>query len=309
MKICTACSEELPKEKFSKKQWQSKQHQRRCKECIADNREVKSEAPANDDEVPLPCAGGETDEDIFKEPSPRDECPICCLPLPIVTELQRYQSCCGKMLCIGCIRAVLGGDNRCLCPYCRAPAPKSEGESIERVKKRAEADDANAIFSLGCFYDSGEKGLPQDCNKALELWLRAGELGSVEANNNVATAYLNGRGVERDTEKAKYYWELAAIGGDPEARHNLGVQEENAGNMDRAMRHWMIAAGAGLDASLRAIQNCYFYTDATKDDFVKALRTHKAAKNAMKSDQREAASDQSESSDVVLMREIWLSVE
>ena len=37
MKICAACSQELPKERFSKKQWQLKS-QRRCKECIAENR-------------------------------------------------------------------------------------------------------------------------------------------------------------------------------------------------------------------------------------------------------------------------------
>ena len=42
MKICDACSQGLPQEKFSKKQWQSKQN-RRCKECITENREVKSE--------------------------------------------------------------------------------------------------------------------------------------------------------------------------------------------------------------------------------------------------------------------------
>ena len=39
MKLCAACSKELPRENFSKTQWQAKQ-QRRCKDCIADNREV-----------------------------------------------------------------------------------------------------------------------------------------------------------------------------------------------------------------------------------------------------------------------------
>ncbi|KAL7539272.1 hypothetical protein ACHAWF_006359 [Thalassiosira exigua] len=42
MKICAACREELPRESFSKKQWQLKQSQRRCKECIDANREVQS---------------------------------------------------------------------------------------------------------------------------------------------------------------------------------------------------------------------------------------------------------------------------
>mmetsp|Transcript_30890 Transcript_30890/g.65289 ORF Transcript_30890/g.65289 Transcript_30890/m.65289 type:complete len:484 (-) Transcript_30890:143-1594(-) len=62
MKICAACCEELPKESFSKKQWQLKQHQRRCKECIETNRDVQLKAPSKNDTAagirnpPPPCA-------------------------------------------------------------------------------------------------------------------------------------------------------------------------------------------------------------------------------------------------------------
>jgi TPR repeat protein len=48
--------------------------------------------------------------------------------------------------------------------------------------------------------------------------------------------------VERDTSKAKYYYELAAMGGHVRARHNLGIVEGSAGNMNRAMTHLMISA-------------------------------------------------------------------
>ena len=50
---------------------------------------------------------------------------------------------------------------------------------------------------------------------------------------------------EEDEEKAKYYWELAAMRGVASSRHNLVVYEENAGNMNRAMEHYNIAAGGG----------------------------------------------------------------
>jgi hypothetical protein len=95
--------------------------------------------------------------------------------------------------------------------------------------------------------------------------------------------------VERDTKKAKYYYELAAMGRDIDARHNLGVVEAKAGNMSRAMKHWMIAAGAGYDKSLERIRYCFLNGHATKADFEKALRAHKEAKDEMKSDQREEA--------------------
>ena len=51
----------------------------------------------------------------------------------------------------------------------------------------------------------------------------------------------------------------------------------------------MIAAKAGWDASLKAIRQCYMVGHVTKDDFEKALRAHKEAKDEMKSDQREVA--------------------
>ena len=81
MKICFACIQTLPKERFSKKQWQLKK-QRRCKDCIADKREVTlGEAP--NDGVADEGASRWTDEDLFKQPPPKEECPICFLPRPL----------------------------------------------------------------------------------------------------------------------------------------------------------------------------------------------------------------------------------
>ena len=73
------------------------------------------------------------------------------------------------------------------------------------------------------------------------------------------------------------------------ARYNLGCKEGNAGNTSRAVRHWMMSAGAGFDLSLEAIRKGFMAEAITKDDFEKALRAHKEAKDEMKSDQREAA--------------------
>ena len=49
MKICAACNEELSRDCFSKKQWKSKQHERRCKNCIDANREVQAVPPTKND--------------------------------------------------------------------------------------------------------------------------------------------------------------------------------------------------------------------------------------------------------------------
>ena len=302
MKLCAACNQELAKGHFSKKQWQLKQY-RRCKSCIAVNREVNLEAPDNSpslsgtgvvgmmEKCAISSEAGEPchrDEDLFRQPPPKEECPVCFADLPINPNGIQYQACCGKILCMGCIVAAYKADDRHLCPFCRTPAVTG-GDMLERIKKRAKGDHAVAICQLGSYYHQGSRGLSQNYVKALELYLRAGELGYAMAYGNIGSAYYLGEGVERDIEKAKHYYELAAMGGHVKARFNLGVLEKNAGNMSRAVKHWMIAAGAGYDKSLKGIHQLFTKGHVTKEDFEKALRAHKDAKDEMSSEQRDAA--------------------
>ena len=46
-------------------------------------------------------------------------------------------------------------------------------------------------------------------------------------------------------KKAKFHFEVAAMAGDEEAGCNLGNMKDNSGNMERDLKHWMIAASAG----------------------------------------------------------------
>ena len=125
--------------------------------------------------------------------------------------------------------------------------------------------------------------------KALELYHRAAELGSVESYSSIGTAYKDGIAVERDEKKAKHYYELGAMGGDTIARNKLGVGEARSGNMKRAMKHFMIAARDGDSNSLAAIKELYKLGLATKDDYTEALRSYQAYLNEIKSDQRDEA--------------------
>ena len=154
------------------------------------------------------------DIELFKQPPPREDCPICMLPPPPLESGSRYKSCCGKAICSGCIHAVEIRDKGVgLCPFCRTPAPYSDEENVRRLKKRVEVGDAQALSGLGCFYDLGRYGLPRDTTKARELYHRAGELGLAKAYFNIGNTYHHGRGVERDEKKTNHYYELAAMGG------------------------------------------------------------------------------------------------
>ena len=235
------------------------------------------------------------DEKLFKQPPPDEDCPICFLRMPYLGTGRMYMTCCGKMICSGCIHAPVYDnqgnevDNQ-KCPFCRTPPPISAEENFKRLEKRIELHDAQAIYNLGSYYDLGQRGLPQSYAKALKLYRRAGELGHADANCSIGYAYRDGRGVDVDDEKkATHYFELGAMGGRAYARHSLGCNEGNAGNVDRALKHLMIATKDGYPDSLKSIKRMYERGLATKDDYGKALRSYQAYLDEIKSDQRDKA--------------------
>jgi len=151
-----------------------------------------------------------------------------------------------------------------------------------------EVNDAEAILNAGNYYISGRYGFPQDYGKALELFHRAAELGCTEAYSSIGTSYYHGRGVEVDIKKATHYYELAAIAGSAIARHNLGCLEAHTGNMDRALKHYLIAVRIGYK-SLNDIKHMYTNGHATKEDYTKALQLYQEYLSEIKSTQRDKA--------------------
>ena len=77
--------------------------------------------------------------------------------------------------------------------------------------------------------------------------------------------------------------------GDEVARYNLGNNEQRDGNMNRALKHHMIAAESGEPDSLKQIQELFTNGHATKDDYAKALRAYQAYLAEIKSTQRDVA--------------------
>ena len=229
-------------------------------------------------------------EQLFKQPPQLEDCPICFLRLPYLPLGMVYMACCGKMICRGCIFAVQEKDTDIgLCPFCRSPPPVTEEEMIKRFQKRINMNDSRAIRNMGCFYSSGENGLPQNHVKALKLWHRAAEIGDSSAYFNIGTAYEYGKGVEVDMKQAVHYYELAAMGGDSAARFFLGASEQLDGNYQRALKHYIIAVVGGSHGSLKQIRLLYMDAHASKDDFETALRYYQEYIDEIRSDQRDEA--------------------
>ena len=110
-------------------------------------------------------------------------------------------------------------------------------------------------------------------------------MGDADAHYNLAVLYRKG-GV---MENVVYHCEKAAICGHVQARHNLGAIEEENGNFERAVKHYIIAAKLGYEDSMKMLWKLYSAGNITKEDLESTLRTHKAAIDATKSAQRDAA--------------------
>ena len=230
------------------------------------------------------------DELLFKQPeiSHLGDCPICCLPLPLDLRKSSINACCGKFICNGCTFAnqkrQLEQNRDPLCPFCRKLTPKTKKEHDKRMKKRIKANDPVVLCDEG-----GNQYVKGYRSRGFEYWTKAAQLGNAEAHYQLAHLYCEGIVVEKDIGKSNYHLEEAAIGGHPSARYNLGCEEIDNGNVERAVKHWIIAATQGCDDSVKSLMNAFKRGECSKDELASTLRAHHAAVDAMKSPQREAA--------------------
>ena len=116
---------------------------------------------------------------------------------------------------------------------------------------------------------------------------KAAEFGDVGAHYVLGNMYVHGEGVDEDEEKSVYHYEKAAIGGHFIARQNLAHYEEGNGNTDRAVKHLIIAAKLGYEISMKQLWDDFKDGNITKEDLDTTLRTHQAAIDETKSEQRD----------------------
>mmetsp|Transcript_33805 Transcript_33805/g.76009 ORF Transcript_33805/g.76009 Transcript_33805/m.76009 type:complete len:307 (-) Transcript_33805:514-1434(-) len=224
-----------------------------------------------------------------------DLCTICFLPIGFpVGQNSKFNVCCMKRVCDGCILDARRRGMNGRCPFCRTPRTADDASALAMVQKRVSKGDADAINHLGQKYFYGELGLTKDVPRAIELWTEAAELGSVDAHLDLGYVYYqphgpHGCGVEEDEPRGVRHWQEAAMKGHVFCRHNLGVAEFDNGNHELAVQHWMISAKVGFQRSLNGIKEMFVKGHATKAQYAEALRGFGDAAEEMKSYQREEA--------------------
>ena len=255
------------------------------------------------------------DEALFKDPPAKADCPICFLPMPLKLlccislppatiesvpiydyaianeelakeDMETYFSCCGKSICDGCMYSCCRTGNDGKCPFCNSEQDsKTDEEKTKEIMKRVEVNDPVSICLLANSYRHGRGGLQQDHARAIELYVRAAELGSSKAHSYLGDFFYKGG----DLKKAKFYNEAAAMAGFEEARNNIGTMEAQSGNMERAVKHWMISASAGCYQSMKNMLIASEDGLVSRESIDSTLTAYNNSCKEMRSEGRDAA--------------------
>ena len=256
------------------------------------------------------------DEALFKDPPPKEDCPICFLPMPVKllccisllpatllsvpiydyafvnqelelgdTDMEGYYPCCGKSICRGCVDSFYKSGNIGKCPYCKAERrKKTDEEMVEEMTKRVEANDPVSICVLANSYHHGV-GFQQDHARAIVLYAKAAELGCSQAHYYLGELYENGG----DLKKAKFHREAAAMAGHEVARYSLGCMDHTSGHQDRALKHWKISASAGYYHSMQILIILFNQGIVSRDSVDSTLTSYNNSCAEMRSEARNAA--------------------
>ena len=253
------------------------------------------------------------DEALFKDPPPKEDCPICFSPMPVsliscvslpaatvssvpihdyaITNKELAKEgmeecfvCCGKSVCKGCIHSCRESGTR-KCPFCNAyRCSKTNEEMADEIMKRVEANDAASICLLANYYNHGLNGYQQDLAKAIDFFTKAAELGFSEAHCQLGDIYHEGG----DLKKAKFHFGAAAMAGHELARYNLGSLEYKSGKMEQAVKHWTIAASAGEYDAMHELRLSFEEGSVSKESINSTLAAYNNSCVEMRSEARDA---------------------
>lgn len=120
----------------------------------------------------------------------------------------------------------------------------------------AQRDDLAAMRNVALLLREG-RGVERDPERALYFYERAARGGLVSAQLNTAFMYLEGDGIPQDYKTASFWFHAAAIAGVPAARYNLGVMYEKGLGVEkdpaRALAWYALAAKVGHQGALERL--------------------------------------------------------
>ena len=142
---------------------------------------------------------------------------------------------------------------------------------------------------MGLEYQSGGSVLQSD-TRALEMYIRAAELGHNNAYALIAHCYEQGSAVEEDLSKSIEFLEVAAKKGSIYAHRRLAHFAVTVGmDLQKSYNHMKVAACAGCQKSMDNLMKVYKMKELPKEELAQTLRAFQASSNEMKSKDRDDA--------------------
>ena len=231
--------------------------------------------------------------------SEREECHICMIPLPLDESETNFMSCCGKSICNGCTYKEVLNDlksgisshallDKLKCAFCRQAAGTMNENTIKATKKLMKTNNPQAYMQMASYYKRGE-GVFQSDTKALEMRIRAAELGNAWAYSFIGDHYVRGNAVEQDTSKALAFLEVAAKKGSIYAHRQLAALLAKNGDYKMSIEHCKVAASAGDQEAMDFAMKYYKNKLLSKEDLAQTLRAFQASSDEMNSTDRDIA--------------------
>ena len=93
--------------------------------------------------------------------------------------------------------------------YAEAGNVKQGQKELYNISQRAMAGNPKSMCEFGTMYMKEGYWIVQSDKDALEWWQKSAELGYAPCQFSVGSAYLIGKGVEKDLSKAKYWLQKA----------------------------------------------------------------------------------------------------
>ena len=263
------------------------------------------------------------DPELWKPHPPTEDCPVCFVPLPLSENKSTSWVCCGKLICNGCAAENMRAERVInakrakkklppldhACPFCRSTLKTTKSQFEELIRK----GDGRTAYNLAFKYRNGDarSNIPKDEAKALELIHHAADdLGFPVAIKELGHMYYDGvNGIPKDKVKGRKYLEDGTKMNNVPARSILGDIEAQDDNIDLAIRHWKLAAGAGCEFSVKMLWKFFYNGALEKAELEKTLRAHKEACDSMNSVERGryALWKKAEADNDVLLEKILIS--
>jgi TPR repeat protein len=166
--------------------------------------------------------------------------------------------------------------------------PKDLQKGLPWLRKAAEQGSLESQFELSTVYEFGSGGVPVDHAESFKWALQAAKRGHMVAQHNVGGDYLQGQGVSKDLERARYWYTRAAEQGFAHSEWMLGrIYVEGIGvapNREEALKWLSKSLAQGHSPTMTTLAEMFTDPNGIPQQPQLVFDLHRAA--AQRGDQR-----------------------